>query len=272
MIKVVVLRFLRKYLYYLLSIFELLSGFDSPILLARIFLNLAGGGVKNVRLRGSGLRFKVRGAMDVWSVKETFLDRFYERYGFRILPGWNVMDIGAGVGDFSLYAALQEDVKVFAFEPYPESFALAEENIRLNGVTNVKVFAEAVSASSGKLMLDLSGGEPLQVQSRQENAQNIKTGIEVDALSLEDAFKQLGLTSCDLLKLDCEGAEYLILFHAPQPALNAIQRIVMEYHDNVTQYNHGDLAHFLNERGFEVETFVNPVHEQIGYLRASRKN
>jgi hypothetical protein len=46
----------------------------------------------------------------------------------------------------------------------------------------------------------------------------------------------------------------------------------MEYHDNVTQYSHRDMARFLNERGFDVDTFPNPVHPYLGYLRALRKS
>ena len=32
-----------------------------------------------------------------------------------------------------------------------------------------------------------------------------------------------------------------------------------------------DLTNFLQARGFDVETFPNPVHLHLGYLRAQRK-
>jgi hypothetical protein len=76
----------------------LLFGFDNPILLAKIYLNPTYPGTKTVRLSSRGLHFRVRGAMDVWSIKETFLDRFYEKYGFTIQPNWKIIDIGAGIG------------------------------------------------------------------------------------------------------------------------------------------------------------------------------
>jgi len=269
---VVVLRSLRKYSYYLLSIFELLFGFDNPILLAKIFLNPAYPGIKTVRLRSRGLQFRVRGAMDVWSIKETFLDHFYEKYGFTIQPNWKIIDIGAGLGDYTLYTAMaQPNSKVFSFEPYPESFVLMQENLRLNAITNVQVFNEAIGAASGELILDLTGGEPLQFQSHLKKSVNVKKSLSISSLSLVDALTRLGLESCDLLKLDCEGAEYEILFGTPQPVLEHIRRIVMEYHDNLIQYNHTDLTVFLIEQGFQVETFPNPVHSHLGYLRAIRK-
>ena len=273
MSEVGLLRFLRKYSYYLLSVFEILVGFDNPILLTKIFLGLAVPGSKIIRLRKHGLRFRVRGAMDVWSIKETFLDGFYEKYGFPIQPDWEIIDIGAGIGDYTLFASTaQPKVKVFAFEPYPESFALTQENLRLNAITSAQIFDNAIGATSGELMLDLTGGEPLQFQSYHETVIHNKTILPVHSLSLVDAFAKLGLRSCDLLKLDCEGAEYSILFGTSRSVLERIQRIVMEYHDGLTAHDHRDLTSFLNEQGFQVETFPNPVHSQLGYLRALRKN
>jgi len=264
-------RFLSKYSYYLLSVFRLLFGFENPILLIRIFLNLEPAGVKTIRLRGRGLQFNVRGAMDIWSIKETFLDRFYERYGFSLKPGWKVIDIGAGIGDYTLYAAAAQDgIQVYAFEPFPQSYALMQENLQRNRIANVRAFDKAVAAVSGALVLDLAGGEPLQIQSRLGEAGKSQSNLPVDAVSLADVFDLLQLDSCDMLKLDCEGAEYSILFETPQPILERIQHIVMEYHDQVVEHNHQDLVRFLSERGFRVETFPNPVHSDLGYLRAIR--
>jgi FkbM family methyltransferase len=266
---------LRKYSYYLFSICELFLGFKNPMSVALIVLNLTRPGVKTIRLRNHDLQFRIRGAMDVWSIKETFLDRFYEKYGYPIRSDWKVIDIGAGTGEYTLFVAAamaQAGGQVFAFEPSPESFALMQENLRLNKINNVQVFTEAVGAQAGELILDQAGGEPLQFQSHQERAGSVDTSLRVKSLSLAGVFEKTELESCDLLKLDCEGAEYSILFAAPQSTLEHVRYIVMEYHDNVTMYNHKDLVRFLNERGFHVDTFPNPVHSYLGYLRAMRKS
>jgi len=70
--------------------------------------------------------------------------------------------------------------------------------------------------------------------------------------------------------LDCEGAEYDILFHTTASVLGRIDRIVMEYHDNVTANTHQDLVKFLVSKDFAVKTFPNPVHDYLGYLSACR--
>jgi len=268
-----VVRWLRKYSYYLWSIIELFVGFENPLLLVMIFLKATQPGTQMVRLRKQGLHFNIRGAMDVWSLKETFVDRFYETCGFAIQPGWKVIDIGAGVGDYTLFAATAaQGVQVFAFEPFPGSFDLLQDNLRLNNISNVQTFAEAIDAVSGEALLDFSGGEPLQIQSHLKEGESSEKSLQVRVGSLAETLPRLGLEACDLLKLDCEGAEYSILMKAPPATLERIQRIVMEYHDNLVRYNHDDLARFLKEQGFDVETFPNPVHTHLGYIRAVRKN
>ena len=260
---------IRKYSYYLSSIFRLLFGIQNWPLAMRLFFVSDASKPSLIRLRKSGVQLRVRGAMDVWIVKETYLDRFYERYGTEIGDGWTVIDIGAGIGDFSLYAALEHPTnKVYAFEPFPESFALLEKNLQLNQATNVRPFSEAIGGQTGELALDMSSGEPLQYGTK--GAADAGDRLTVPSLSLKDAFERLSLTHCNLLKLDCEGAEYDILFKTPSSVLSRIDHIVMEYHDGVAPANHLDMVEFLSSEGFQVRTQPNPVHAHLGFLHGVR--
>jgi FkbM family methyltransferase len=263
------LKLIRKYIYYLTSIARLLFGIQNWPLAIRLFFVSTPSRPSLIRLRRSGVQFRVRGAMDVWIVKETYLDRFYERYGTKIGDGWTVIDIGAGIGDFSLYAALGHPTnKVYAFEPFPESFGLLEKNLQLNRATNVHPFPEAIGGRTGELALDISSGEPLQYST--QGAVDEGTRLTVPCLSLKDAFERLSLAHCNLLKLDCEGAEYDILFKAPASILSRIDHIVMEYHDGVVPANHRDMVEFLISQGFRVRTKPNPVHAHLGFLHGVR--
>jgi FkbM family methyltransferase len=262
---------LRKYTYYASSIVRLLAGVANWPVAVRLVLGLGPLGSQVIRLRRSRIQFRVRGAMDVWILKETYLDRFYERYGTPIGDGWTIVDVGAGIGDFSVYAALgHPQNRVYAFEPFPESLALLKENLQLNQAGNVQAFPEAIAEETGTLDLDMSSGEPLQF-STEGSAASVKT-LAVPSLSLAEAFERLELGQCHVLKLDCEGAEYGILLNAPNVVLDLIEHIVMEYHDAVTPYSHGDLVEFLSSRGFDVQTWQNPVHAHLGYLYAHRQS
>lgn len=262
----------RKHWYRLRSIWTMLAGFDDPWQTIAVFTGRAGAGEKTIRLRGTDLRFVVRGPMDVWCLKETHLDRVYERFGFPIEPGWTVLDIGAGIGDFTVFAArAAPQGHVYAFEPYPESFALLRQNVDRNRASNTQLFPTAVTGQPRKVALDASRGEPLMVASVDASASDAGDGPEIASATLDEIVNQCGIERIDLLKLDCEGAEYDILLNSPAYVIDRIERIAMEYHDHTTPHTHDELVDLLIGVGFRVETFPNPVHpEKIGYLRATR--
>jgi FkbM family methyltransferase len=182
-----------------------------------------------------------------------------------------VIDIGAGLGEYTLYSACVVGTKVFAFEPFPESFALLQENLQLNDITNVQAFEAAIGSQSGNLILDLSSGEPLQFQSAAKQASANQYSLSVRSISLADVFDRSGIESCNLLKLDCEGAEYDILLKAMPSVLEKIEHIVMEYHDHVADHTHVELIHFLEAQGYQVNAYPNLVLPYLGYIRAKRE-
>ena len=80
--------------------------------------------------------------------KEIFVDRVYLRHGITIRDGDCVFDIGANIGMFSVF--LQEKfkgVKVFAFEPSPEIFAVLKQNVARYG-GNVTAFPCGISGET----------------------------------------------------------------------------------------------------------------------------
>jgi FkbM family methyltransferase len=263
----------RKYRYYLASIWKLLTGMQPAPGIVRAFLHPRTAKPQVIKLRKNGYRFKTRGVMDIWSIKETFLDRFYERFSTSIGNGWTVMDVGGGIGDFTIFVAAQNSKNVvYTFEPTPDSFHLLQENLSLNRIENAQAFPQAIWSQDGQIVIDTTVGEPGQYISQAISSQDpIKDGkVIVPSITLEQAFEATGLAHCNLLKLDCEGAEYEILFNTPPATLERIERIILEYHDNVTAHSHADLEAFLREHGFAVKAFSNDVHNYLGYLYASR--
>ncbi len=261
---------IRKLGYYGYSVFEIILNIQNWIQLSPLFFRRSPSGEHLLKLRYPPLRMIVRSGMDIWSVKETFLDAFYERYGTEVQDGWVVIDIGAGIGDFSIQAAFgRPHTVVYAFEPYPESYQLLVKNLTLNAVDNVIAFQKAIWRQNGRLALDLSEDEPLKIISKdvEDLGENIEI-VTVEALTLAKVMASQGIKHLDLLKLDCEGAEYEILMETPLKTLAKMQRIIMEYHDVDEAHNHRQLIAFLEGAGFRVSVHKNIVHEDIGYLFA----
>jgi FkbM family methyltransferase len=274
-------------LYYARSIPSLLWHISPRGEVLALFLGRALQQPLIIRLRGSGLRFRVRSAMDVWVIKETCLDRDYENMrnrvsstevasdpsrrtpiSFALQDNWTIIDIGAGLGDFAAYAAQRNaHGRVLAFEPFPESFALLQQNVALNNLTNVVAQPCAIAEKSGSLALNVGIGEAVQHSTTRTGANT----IEVQAMTLQQIFDEHRLDRCDFLKMDIEGGEYAILRSANAELLKRVQRIALEYHDNTPAGQHDELVRLLQSHGFHVDVRPNPVHDYLGYLYAVKK-
>jgi FkbM family methyltransferase len=260
--------FFKKWTYYAWSVLEIMGGIRNWPAMLGLLLRPKDVSPHEVTLREPPLRLTIRGAMDLWAVKETYLDEFYTRYSEPVQDGWTVVDIGAGVGDFAIKVAYSHPYnRVIAYEPFPGSFELLIRNLAVNAIANVMPRQEAVWRETGEITLDLSGGEPLQIASGEEMAGD---RVKVPAVTLTEVLAQQELERIDLLKLDCEGAEYPILMEAPAETLAKVDRIIMEYHDLDEAQNYRVLGEFLVDAGYRVFWHANQVHADIGYLFATR--
>ncbi|MEM7334506.1 MAG: FkbM family methyltransferase [Chloroflexota bacterium] len=220
----------------------------------------------------NGLQFQVRSLMDVWIIKETCLDRDYERHGTPLQNHWTVVDIGAGLGDFSIFAAHNHaQNRIIGLEPFPESFELLKQNLSLNKIHHVTAVPIAIGKENGVTQLATTGAAVQHTTSLEDDAQASSPLIKVNTITLETLFDEYAIAQCDFLKLDCEGGEFDILFNCSDETLQKIKYICMEYHDHITAYTHKDLAKFLQSKGFIVQTTVNPVHDYLGFLFAIRQ-
>jgi FkbM family methyltransferase len=184
---------------------------------------------------------------DVNAIEEVWLSCVYTPPGFEIGPSETVVDIGAHIGAFTVYAARRAG-RVFAFEPTEENFGHLATNIKSNALTNVTAIRAAVSGASGTRQMfilkdDYMGSlYPLEHGDRQTT---------VESTTLERFFAEHGIDRIHFLKLDCEGSEFDILLNAPDTLLAKLDKISMEVHPSGS-HNPEDLRRFLVSKGFDV--------------------
>lgn len=167
-----------------------------------------------------------------------------------------IIDIGAHIGIFSIYATQNKKAKIYAFEPSSKNFKILKRNIKLNKCEeNIRAFNEAVTNKRGEVKL--FQGESSVLNSAFLTSNFLKKEI-VKSTTLEKIFIDNRLKKVDILKIDCEGSEYDILYSSPIQILNKIKSIRMEYHNlsiNKT-YNRKKLIKFLLKRGFCLTKFI----------------
>ena len=146
-------------------------------------------------------------------------------------PGDTVIDIGAHVGLVSLYLATRWPwLRIHAFEPYAVNHETCVENLRLNQVTNVRLYQEAVTADARPIVLHClpsnTGGATAVFAMPGADA-----APAVRSTTLGEIFDRALAPGerCRLLKMDCEGMEYEIL---PSPVLDRVDFLAAEFHED----------------------------------------
>ncbi len=183
-----------------------------------------------------------------------------EEYG-RVADGAVIVDVGANIGAFSVYAAMSaRDVKVYAYEPMPEFYRLMQDNIHMNRLEQaVECFNLGVAADGGIRELFLENRTFSFPTFIPADADRMMRKVAVQCVSLAGILDAHALERVDLLKMDCEGAEYEILYGTPDRYLEKIREIRMEYHNLPAERCRGEaLGTFLRSRDYEVTVTPAP--------------
>jgi FkbM family methyltransferase len=195
---------------------------------------------------------------DLFVLRELFID---ETYG-HLLPlvgegPLRVVDIGANLGSFVVWLHRRHGVgEAFCFEPEPTSFQLCRFNLSENGCNFAEVAQRAVGGEARRINLQRAGNRPGAVSIYNASADDART-VQVDVVAF-DQWMGAVAGEFDILKLDCEGAEWEILDHTPAEQLRRFRIIVAEVHgDDSGKHTVEDFPRLLEERGFRTVQWDN---------------
>lgn len=147
---------------------------------------------RSITLRHDGCLFISQDMRDCLPYYEIF---FTGEYPLIIREGDIVLDLGAHIGFFTVYAAKRAR-KVIAVEPLPRNFLNLRRNVKLNRLENVILVNKAIAGRSGYGYLTqkfLSS----HLSSR---------GIPCRTTTVDELLEELGVVP-DVVKIDIEGAE-----------------------------------------------------------------
>ena len=198
---------------------------------------------------------------------EIFIDRCYTpAWFYHPEPGDTVLDVGANIGLFSLYvSSVSPGIRVFAFEPHPETFNSLRRNLAENQLEGT-VTAHQVAVSRGRGEVQFSGVRGLH--SGHESATAAGLGEAVECVGLSEALDLAQGRPIDLLKVDTEGAEAEIITYAPVAVWSRIARVVVEYHDLGKR---DQVVESLEGSGYRCRIKPSPGYEHfLGLIYATR--
>jgi FkbM family methyltransferase len=178
-----------------------------------------------------GLSISIRrNCMDATILAEIFLDRCYTR-GLSLPDEPVVVDIGGYIGDFALFAAKCLNArKVVVCEPSPRNWALLQKNVANNHFHGRIITVNKAVTEGKEVMMNVEAPDRGQARVSAYYPTDEQRRM-VPVVSLSNLVEQQHLEVIDLLKIDCEGGEYVILSSTPSAVFRRITNIVFEYHE-----------------------------------------
>jgi FkbM family methyltransferase len=198
------------------------------------------------------------------TLAEVFVRR---RYG-ALARFRTIVDVGANVGSFAVYAAHScPGARIFCYEPEQKNFLLLRQNLHINGLEGrVTAFQCAVGSNSGPRKLAVVVSQLNAFDYLREGASHQVVGCT----TLRDIRTEHRLDTLDLLKMNCEGAEYEIFGACSTSDYDGLLNIRLEYHNLDGASRNGDsLRRHLEARGYRIERFTRRLTDS-GFIWATR--
>jgi FkbM family methyltransferase len=127
-----------------------------------------------------------------------------------IEPDYSVFDIGGNLGWYSMHVAKEKPgAKIFTFEPIKSTFDLLNENIRINGFTNIETFNYGFSDTEGEMTFYFDPALSVNASLADLSNDNQLVKVICYVKTLDNFIKEKNY-KVDFIKCDVEGAELLV--------------------------------------------------------------
>ena len=173
-----------------------------------------------------------------------------------------VIDIGGNIGTVSIYLAKKYPfLKIYAFEPVKQNYENFLKNIELNNINKdiIKVFNLAITKDRRDVILtspfNNSGASNIYNNFRGSGNIISNNDISIKSITFDDIFSNNNISKCKLLKIDCEGAEYEILYSANVENLKNCEYMRAEFHGK--KYKQKDLYNHCNKFIKNIDVMYN---------------
>lgn len=199
------------------------------------------------------------------------------------------IDIGSNIGYYSLLAsAINDKIRVHAFEPMPSAYEFLRENIKINGFSRITAVNTALSSSSGNATFYAITNEKFRTfpqltgdggLNSQHSGLRSKVSFEVIVDTLDDYVRRNKVNKVDIIKLDAEANEHHVLRGANMVLRDhrpIIQVEILKGHNENDVYSilkEFDYLYFLaTEKGLmEVHDFTENTSYNVDYFLIPRE-
>ncbi len=233
--------------------------------------------IASLAFEGSVMKYGVPNNASLWRVS-TFETKEPEtiKWISSFKEGEVFFDVGANMGLYTIFAAVHKKVKVFAFEPESQNYALLNRNIRLNDLAdNVVAWCCALSNA---FMVDRLYMRGLEVaQSGHEFGAEVDTALRPKkalfaqgsiSYKLDSLVESGAIPIPNHVKIDVDGIEHLVLEGAIKTFTDKkLRSVLIEISPHISE--HIEICSKMKTLGF---TFDSDQVERARRKEGSTKN
>ncbi len=197
-------------------------------------------------------------------------------------PGSVVFDVGAQSGVVSIYLAKKyPDIKIYAFEPMPQNFTRLQRNIKANGVDDSVTAINKAVTSDGR-DVTITGDMNMNAGGANIYDNNGHNKYKIGSVQLSAWMATNNIDHVDLLKLDCEGAEFEIILddnmlerssilrgevHPDFGDMEAIEKVITEQCDDYSMVILGTNRRLVGQNATPDVSIIIPSYNGHGTIQ-----
>jgi FkbM family methyltransferase len=251
---------------------QIFRHFRNPLMVSLMRLGVARLPLFLYRIQTRGLHYAMlarptsNSMADLFVLREVFVEETYRDLLPLLRRGpVRAIDVGGNIGSFAVWLhrahGLQE---CHCFEPDPSSFRLCRYNLDNNHCGFVRSIPKAVGGKGRNITMRVNtvrpGGNSIYAAAKGEATDTAEVEVVAFAEWMDTVSGEF-----DVLKLDCEGAEWEILDSTPPEVFHRFRIIIAEVHlDSTGKHHVNALAEHFARIGFK--TLRWDGHEQGIYV------
>lgn len=226
--------------------------------------------VREVRLRNGLIIIGGKDSLIESLTNEIFIRNIYNPRFLPIHEGDTVIDIGANIGVFGVYAAYKGAKRIIEIEPLQRNIIRIKKNFSINRFAKPTILEAAVSDRNGFERLYLGDLDSHNLLFRDNPKKfGLDANIGVKTITLNEVIRKYFIQHVDFLKIDCEGGEGSIVSSTRYLVWKKIDKVAIEYHDNISSLSHRQIAKKLTHLGFQTKVVISD--QFFGYIYAWKK-